>query len=172
MITNVLRVTAPNTFAAILEVESASIERTTRESHQYGSTDRHTLDDAPILIFSYGGGFYITHLNSIHFCSHIVRVDEKTRMSSIPAYIRPDPGSDPRLLIWQQVLHGLANAPAPASTIYHNLSPFASLATTSSTRVSNSLAQLRTCAMRCNGLSITYPSPILTSTSSAARWGR
>ncbi|KAK0229457.1 hypothetical protein EDD85DRAFT_745507, partial [Armillaria nabsnona] len=69
-----------NAFVSILEVESASIERTTRESHQYGPTDSdcHTLDyyppsmrpDALILIFSYGGGFYITHLNSsIYFCS-------------------------------------------------------------------------------------------------------
>ncbi len=39
-----------------------------RESHQYGPTDRHRLDvyyppntrpDTPILVFSYGGGFYI-----------------------------------------------------------------------------------------------------------------
>ncbi|PBK87794.1 hypothetical protein ARMGADRAFT_444287 [Armillaria gallica] len=47
MITNVLCVTALNAFVSILEVESASIEKTTRESHQYGPTDCHTLDYYP-----------------------------------------------------------------------------------------------------------------------------
>ncbi|KAK0215536.1 Alpha/Beta hydrolase protein [Armillaria fumosa] len=57
-----------NVFVPILEANRVSIEKTTRESHQYGPTDRHALDvyyppntcpDTPILVFSYGGGFYI-----------------------------------------------------------------------------------------------------------------
>ncbi|KAK0477967.1 Alpha/Beta hydrolase protein [Armillaria novae-zelandiae] len=57
-----------NAFVPILEAKRASIEKTIRESHQYGPTARHTLDiyypqntrpDTPILVFSYGGGFYI-----------------------------------------------------------------------------------------------------------------
>ncbi|KAK0442226.1 Alpha/Beta hydrolase protein [Armillaria borealis] len=57
-----------NAFLPTLEAKRASIEKTTRESHQYGPTDRHTLDvyypptpcpDTPILVFSYGGGFYM-----------------------------------------------------------------------------------------------------------------
>ncbi|KAK0442793.1 Alpha/Beta hydrolase protein [Desarmillaria tabescens] len=57
-----------NAFVPILESKRASIEQTTRETHQYDPTDRHMLDvyypptprpDTPILIFSYGGGFYI-----------------------------------------------------------------------------------------------------------------
>ncbi|KAG7447080.1 uncharacterized protein BT62DRAFT_893820, partial [Guyanagaster necrorhizus] len=47
----------------ILETERASIEKTARETHQYGPTDRHAFDapnpqpDTPILVFLYGGGF-------------------------------------------------------------------------------------------------------------------
>ncbi|KAK0191973.1 Alpha/Beta hydrolase protein [Armillaria mellea] len=57
-----------NAFVPILEGKRTSIEKTTRESHQYGPTDRHALDvyyppntrpDTPILVFSYGGGFYM-----------------------------------------------------------------------------------------------------------------
>ncbi|SJL11575.1 uncharacterized protein ARMOST_14980 [Armillaria ostoyae] len=57
-----------NAFVPILEANCTSIEKATRESHQYGPTDRHTLDvycpsdprpDTPIIVFSYGGGFYI-----------------------------------------------------------------------------------------------------------------
>ncbi|KAK0442790.1 Alpha/Beta hydrolase protein [Desarmillaria tabescens] len=57
-----------NAFVPILESKRASIEQTTRETHQYGPTDRHMLDvyypptprpDTPILVFSYGGGFYM-----------------------------------------------------------------------------------------------------------------
>ncbi|PBK87791.1 hypothetical protein ARMGADRAFT_1121378 [Armillaria gallica] len=57
-----------NAFLPILEAKRASIQKTTRESHQYGPTVRHTLDvyyppttrpDIPILVFSYGGGFYM-----------------------------------------------------------------------------------------------------------------
>ncbi|PBK68628.1 alpha/beta-hydrolase [Armillaria solidipes] len=57
-----------NAFVPILEAKRTSIEKTTRESHQCGLTDHHTLDvyyppntlpDALILVFSYGGGFYM-----------------------------------------------------------------------------------------------------------------
>ncbi|KAK0442228.1 Alpha/Beta hydrolase protein [Armillaria borealis] len=57
-----------NAYVPILEAKRTSITKTMRESHQYGPTDRHTLDvyypsnprpDTPILIFSYGGGFYM-----------------------------------------------------------------------------------------------------------------
>ncbi|PBK83515.1 hypothetical protein ARMGADRAFT_1037883 [Armillaria gallica] len=51
-----------------LEAKHTSIGSLTRESHQYGPADCHTLDvycpptlrpDAPILVFSYGGRFYM-----------------------------------------------------------------------------------------------------------------
>ncbi|KAK0231970.1 hypothetical protein EDD85DRAFT_970123 [Armillaria nabsnona] len=101
-----------NTFLPILEAKCQSIEKTTRESHQYGPPNM--CPDTPI------------H-SSIHFCSHLV-------------------------------LHGCP--PPPSFIIYHNPGPsppayssLLSLPTTSSTRVSNSLAQLRTCTMQCNELS-------------------
>ncbi|PBK58785.1 alpha/beta-hydrolase [Armillaria solidipes] len=65
---NDILVPTVNALVPILETKRASIEKTTRESHQYGLTDRHTLDvyypsaphpDTPILVFSYGGGFYM-----------------------------------------------------------------------------------------------------------------
>ncbi|KAK0482817.1 Alpha/Beta hydrolase protein, partial [Armillaria luteobubalina] len=57
-----------NAFVPILKATHASIEKSTRESHQYGPTDRHMLNmyyppstcpSTLILVFSYGGGFYI-----------------------------------------------------------------------------------------------------------------
>lgn len=57
-----------NAFVPILEANRLSIEKSTRESYQYGPTDRHALDvyyppstcpSTSILVFSYGGGFYI-----------------------------------------------------------------------------------------------------------------
>ncbi|KAK0470293.1 Alpha/Beta hydrolase protein [Desarmillaria tabescens] len=59
-----------NILVPILETKRADIEKTKKETHQYGPTERHMLDvyypptnptsgHPPILFFSYGGGFYM-----------------------------------------------------------------------------------------------------------------
>ncbi len=168
MITNDLCVTALNASMSILEVEGAPIERTTRQPHQYGPTDHHTR--RLLSFFPSSGGVYITHLNSsIHFCSHLVRADERTTREC-HQYLHTSRARSPssHTVAGSTCARKRSRPPPPSSTTAFTPSPPAdsSLANTSSPRVSNPLAQLRTCAMRCNGLSsMAYPSPTLISTS-------